>query len=203
MTSRNVTDLEALVKYCDKRRVFTPLTNHLTRSRKGRMNPDHLDGSSSPALSIEGEGTCTAVTVTGSPCRMKPKKGTRLCHAHSLTPEARREQSQRAAKASAEIRRERAKERQERVEEARIEARLGIEHHIARLADERDEEIAEALIARAIAAPDSRAMTMLLERRLGKVPDHLITSDQEEPFHMTEERLWQWMNEHPEGAPED
>lgn len=64
-----------------------------------------------------------------------------------------------------------------------------------RLADERDEEIAEALVARAIAAPDSRAMTMLLERRLGKVPDKLELQGNDKPqFEMDADELWAWVN---------
>src|SRR5439155_511157 len=81
-----------------------------------------------------------------------------------------------------------------RVEEARIEARLGVEYWIGVKADDRDEEIAEALVARAIADPASRAMSILLERRLGRVVGRLeLSTTSKQPDDMDAAELTAWI----------
>ena len=110
--------------------------------------------------------------------------GERVCFTHHPSQ---RENAKRANLRSAEVRKARAKARDEAVEEARINARLGIEHWLAVRADERDEELATALVDAAVKNPDGRAMAMLLERRLGKVPDFLTlrqTQGTDDPFEM-------------------
>lgn len=129
---------------------------------------------------------------------MRVVKGTDRCYTHSANAEERAERARKAAAASAEVRKSRAEARGNAVEEARIQARLGVEFHIHRLADENDEAIAEALVTRAIANPDGVAMRLLLERRLGKVADKLELSGDKPPEEMDLAELQRWLSQLPE-----
>lgn len=168
------------------------------------MTPEYEephDRDSSLALSTQSE-TCSSLTKSGKACRMRPLVGTDRCLAHS---EGAVQRAKAAAKASAVARTASAEKRREVVETARIEAQLGVEYHINRLADERDAEIAEALVQRAIDNPDGRSMGELLNRRLGRVADRieLLGGAQTDPFEMNEEELWAWINSPDEPSSDD
>jgi hypothetical protein len=108
------------------------------------------------------------------------------CFAHAPDAVAR---AKRAAKASVQSRRDASNRRKEALEVAK----LGVDGWIARLAAERDREIAESLVKAAIADGSSPAMKVLLDRHLGKVIDRVQTVT-DVPFEMDVEQLQAWLN---------
>lgn len=129
---------------------------------------------------------CSETTKQGKPCPNPCMGDETYCFAHAPDAVAR---AKRAAKASVQSRRDASNRRKEALEVAK----LGVDGWIARLAAERDREIAESLVKAAIADGSSPAMKVLLDRHLGKVIDRVQTVT-DVPFEMDVEQLQAWLN---------
>lgn len=94
-----------------------------------------------------------------------------------------------ATQASADARRDKANQR----EQATEDAKLTLTQRLTRAAAVRAGDLVDALIERAIDG-DMRAQGLVWDRVEGKVADHLIT-EAGDPFQMSEEQLARWLAE--------
>lgn len=126
---------------------------------------------------------CTAVKKNGERCKSRALVDDVVCLLHSDRAEQVRAK---AVERSAESRGEQVEARKE----AQEAAKLTLTERIRLEAGRRNEELAHALVAAALADPHGRAMAHVLDRVEGKVADKLeTTTATANPFEMDEAQL--------------
>lgn len=126
---------------------------------------------------------CSHIKGNGEQCKGYARHGMDVCMAHSPDMAAARAK---AVQASAQARRGKVEARQE----AQEAAKLSLTERIRLEAGRRNEELARALVAAALADPHGRAMAHVLDRVEGKVADKLeTTTATANPFEMDEAQL--------------
>lgn len=134
---------------------------------------------------------CSSKTKGGKECRGYAIEGETTCVAH--TPAVAALARSKGVERSREVRKERAEQRQEASEAAK----LSLTQRIRRAAADSQEDLVASLVKAAIADGNGAAMRELLNRVEGKVTDSLNVNAGD-PFSMSEADLHRWLTEAPQ-----